>query len=191
MALGEAGAERTRTVAEVVASLALPSGRLTRVDLERVVAAVAARPALFEDLIVDDTEHRWWMQLLRTARLDLRILSWEREQSSDYHDHGGSSGAFCVTSGAVAETARGADGVTTTTRRFAAGALASFGPDHVHDVTYDLGTPAVSIHAYSPALSNLTYYERTPLGFLATEVRPEEVRGVPHRVVALTVPAGT
>jgi hypothetical protein len=42
---------------------------------------------------------------------------------------------------------------------------------------YEAGQPAVSVHAYSPPLKGLTFYERTPLGFVARDFLLEEVRG--------------
>ena len=46
----------------------------------------------------------------------------------------------------------------------------------MHDVLHETGEPAVSIHAYSPPLSGLTYYERTRFGFVAREFIEEERR---------------
>jgi len=183
--LSEATPERAIAIAELIAQLRVPSGRLSEEDLGRVVQALARRRDLFADLVVDDSQHRWWMQLLRTEHLDLRILSWENEQSSDWHDHGGSSGAFFVTDGALQEQFRDVDSVSIGRRRFASGEFGTFGPSHVHDVVYETGTPAVSIHAYSPALSGLTYYDHTRFGFVAREVISEEVRGQ-SRTVPLT-----
>lgn len=82
------------------------------------------------------------------------------------------------------ERYRDADGVTVASRRLAAGQHGAFGPAHVHDVVYEAGQPAVSIHAYSPPLSRLTYYDHTPCGFVAREVIPEEQRGIPRAVPA-------
>jgi hypothetical protein len=50
-------------------------------------------------------------------------------------------------------------------------------PEHVHDVIYESGQPAASIHAYSPPLSGLTVYDRTRFGFVACEFVAEEQRG--------------
>jgi len=169
--------DRVVAIEGIISALALPSGRLSERDLGRLVLAVSSRPSAYQDLVVDDPEHRWWMVLHVAANFDLRVLSWERDQESDWHDHGGSSGAFVVTSGALVERARARDAVSTSTRRVAAGQLATFGPSHVHDVLYDTGSPAVSVHAYSPPLTGLTYYDRTPLGFVARDVVTEERRG--------------
>jgi hypothetical protein len=41
---------------------------------------------------------------------------------------------------------------------FFAGKTRSFGPRHVHDVYNPYAEPTVSVHAYSPPLSQMSYY---------------------------------
>ncbi len=168
--------ERVAALKGLLAGLVLPTGRLSESNLRRVVVAVASRPELFDDLVVDDPNNRWWMTLHETDAFDLRVLSWERDQSSDWHDHGGSSGAYVLTSGTLRERFRADDGVSVSERLVAAGEPLTFGPSHVHDVAYAGGSPAVSIHAYSPPLTGLTIYDQSPLGFVARDVVPEEHR---------------
>jgi hypothetical protein len=175
--VSELNGARTEQLRDVLESLALPEGRLSTGELERVVRAVAARPELFEDLVVDDVTNRWWLLLYKTDNYEVRILSWERDQSSDWHDHGGSSGAFAFTAGTVIEYYRASNQVDVETVRYGAGDHGSFGPSHVHDMLYEAGQPAVSVHAYSPPLKGLTFYDRTPFGFVARDFLLEEVRG--------------
>jgi quercetin dioxygenase-like cupin family protein len=172
----EAPEARISELREFFASLQLPEGRLDRDTLVRITDAVAARPDLFEDLLVDDEENRWWLQLFLTENFEVRLLTWEREQSSDWHDHGGSSGAWTVTAGTLYETYRAEDHVSVRDRHYVAGDNGSFGPEHVHDVIYEAGKPAASVHAYSPPLSGLTVYDRTRFGFVAREFVLEEDR---------------
>jgi mannose-6-phosphate isomerase-like protein (cupin superfamily) len=168
--------ERTTELGRVLDGLGLSTGRLSQRTLGRVVAAVAARPELFVDLVVDDPDHRWWMSLHVANNFDLRVLSWERDQESNWHDHGGSSGAYVVMSGSLREWFRAVDDSSVTERIVVPGQSLSFGPSHVHDVAYGSGTPAISVHAYSPPLSALTFYDRDAFGFVAREVVPEETR---------------
>ncbi len=172
----EAPESRVRERREFFESLQLPTGRLDGDTLERLTNAVAARPDLCEDLLVDDEVNRWWLQFYVTENFEVRLLTWEREQSSDWHDHGGSSGAWTVTGGALYETYRAEDHVSVRDRHYVAGDSGSFGPEHVHDVIYEAGKPAASIHAYSPPLSGLTVYDRTRFGFVAREFIEEERR---------------
>jgi hypothetical protein len=165
---------RARKLEELLSKLHLPQGRLPETTLATLVLAVASRSHLFEDLVVDDPDSRWWMLLHAGDNFDLRVLSWERDQETDWHDHGGASGAYTVTSGTLVERFRGADNVSLVTRHVGVGQFATFGASHVHDVVHGDGAPAVSIHAYSPPLTGLTFYDRTSHGFVAREVVPEE-----------------
>jgi hypothetical protein len=175
--VSELDESRTEQLRELLEGLGLPEGRLSTGELESVVRAVAARPELFEDLVVDDVTNRWWLLLYKSDNYEVRILSWERDQSSDWHDHGGSSGAFAFTAGTVIEYYRASNQVDIETVRYSAGDHGSFDPAHVHDMLYEAGRPAVSVHAYSPPLKGLTFYERTALGFVARDFLLEEVRG--------------
>jgi hypothetical protein len=167
----EAGALR-----KLLETLSLGELRLSEAELDRLVTAVADRPELWEDLVVDDADERWWLVLYRTDNFDLRLMAWETEQETRWHDHGGSSGAQAVCAGSLREDYLGADHLNIETRIEGAGAHGSFGPDHVHDVSHAAGHPAVSIHAYSPPLTVLTYYEQTPFGFVAKEILPDDRR---------------
>jgi hypothetical protein len=62
----EAPATRVHELSEFFESLKLPTGRLDTHTLERITNALAARPDLFEDLLVDDEVNRWWLQLFAT-----------------------------------------------------------------------------------------------------------------------------
>jgi hypothetical protein len=172
----EAPSARAEQIAQLVASLDLPDRRLSEEELEKLTLEVAAHPELWKDLVVDSPDKRWWLVLHQTAAYEVRLLSWEFDQSSGWHDHGGSSGGFVVTDGVLLERYRGNDGAEIGENRFAVGEHGSFGPAHVHDVLYDKGHPAVSIHAYSPPLTQLTLYDITSYGFVAREVVPDDQR---------------
>jgi len=161
---------------DLLGSLRLPDGRLTPNQLEEVPVKVAGRPELWRDLVVDSLEHRWWLILHRSANYDVRLLTWEVDQASDWHDHGGSSGGFVVVDGLLEERYRAVAGAGLRARSLAAGARGSFGPAHVHDMKHGCGRPAVSIHAYSPPLTVLTTYRETPYGLVASGVRPDDER---------------
>jgi len=173
----EAPSARAEVIRRVLDNLDLDHGRLSATDLERVALAIAARPELYEDLVVDDETSRWWLLLFRNPAYEVKLLTWEHDQSSDWHDHGGSSGVFAVTAGALTERHRAQDHVGIESRTFRAGQHGAFGPDHVHDVVFESGRPAVSIHVYSPPLSGLTFYDHTDFGFVAREFIPEDDRG--------------
>lgn len=117
---------------------------------------------------------RWSTRLWGDDDVDAWLISWVPERSTELHDHAGSLGALTVVSGALAE--RSWDGEALRERRIDAGGQASFDRGWVHDVTRhadahdaatgEAATPTLSVHAYSPPLTAMSYYEVTPGGRL-------------------------
>ncbi len=132
----------------------LPEG--PDVDLAELVAEVAARPELWEHAVRFDGRERCWTRIDGPAGVDVRVLTWHTFQGTDLHDHGRSSAAFTVVRGALHEI-RPVDG-RLRPRKFVPGVVATIEPGQVHDVRNELVEPAVSIHAYSPRLTEMTYY---------------------------------
>lgn len=119
------------------------------------------------------TDERWFARLRGDDELDVWLISWVPERSTELHDHCGSLGALTVVSGALAETRW--DGEALRTRRLEAGDQAGFPLGWVHDVVWApepisvsgqrkagaVGGPTLSVHAYSPPLTAMSYYEVT------------------------------
>jgi rhodanese-related sulfurtransferase len=99
-------------------------------------------------------DRRWYERIYQSQDYDLWVISWLPGQSTGFHDHGGSSGAFIVATGVLEEL--GPDGHTYLAER---GKARSFGPDYAHDVRNASNAPAISIHAYSPPLTGMNEYE--------------------------------
>ena len=106
-----------------------------------------------------DTENRWHVRLLCSAEVDLWLISWTAEQGTQLHDHGGSAGAFTVVEGRLEEAVwqPGRGGLDD--REHSAGDTVVFGEHYVHDVRNIREETAVSVHAYSPPLSSMRYYD--------------------------------
>jgi Cysteine dioxygenase type I len=111
-------------------------------------------------------DERWFTRLHGDDELDVWLISWVPDRSTELHDHGGSLGALTVVSGALRETRW--DGEALRRRRLRAGDQAAFPLGWVHDVVWtperDLSTPVnptLSVHAYSPPLTAMSYYEVT------------------------------
>jgi hypothetical protein len=111
-------------------------------------------------------DERWYVRLHGDDELDLWLISWVPDRSTELHDHGGSLGALTVVSGALRETRW--DGDALRRRRLVAGDQAAFPLGWVHDVVWapdrDTSapiTPTLSVHAYSPPLTAMSYYEVT------------------------------
>jgi rhodanese-related sulfurtransferase/mannose-6-phosphate isomerase-like protein (cupin superfamily) len=99
-------------------------------------------------------ERRWYERLYHGPDYDIWVISWLPGQSTGFHDHGASSGAFVVATGILEEHYPGER-----TRVIHPGKPRAFGPDYAHDVRNVSLAPAISIHAYSPPLSEMKEYE--------------------------------
>jgi rhodanese-related sulfurtransferase len=100
------------------------------------------------------TGQRWYERLYHGSDYDIWVISWLPGQSTGFHDHGVSSGAFAVAAGILEEHRPGEP-----TRVIHPGEPRAFGPDYAHDVRNVSLAPAISIHAYSPPLSEMNEYE--------------------------------
>jgi hypothetical protein len=134
------------------------------------------------------TDERWYSRLYGDDELDIWLISWVPDRSTELHDHGGSLGALTVVSGALTETRW--TGEALKRRRLRAGDQAAFPLGWVHDVvwapsaaggrvatggsvsagrsvatggsvTVSAAPITLSVHAYSPPLTAMSYYEVT------------------------------
>jgi len=99
-------------------------------------------------------ERRWYERVYHGSDHDIWVISWLPGQSTGFHDHGASSGAFVVASGILEEHRPGER-----PRVIHPGKPRAFGPDYTHDVLNVSVAPAISIHAYSPPLNEMNEYE--------------------------------
>ncbi|SEP59297.1 cysteine dioxygenase [Microlunatus flavus] len=134
------------------------------VDLAATATRLADAPYLWEPLVDYDPVSRFYARLALTPEHEAWLLTWVPGQGTDWHDHGGSAGAFVVVRGSLTEeharlqddgSARVAE-----TRSLGTGALRPFGTRHIHRVTNTGLEPAVSIHVYAPALTRMNGYVR-------------------------------
>jgi mannose-6-phosphate isomerase-like protein (cupin superfamily) len=123
---------------------------------------------------------RWYTRLHADDDLDVWLISWAPGHATELHDHGGSLGALTVLSGSLREYRW--DGTRLRQRLLDSGDQAAFPLGWVHDVTSTGGAPleTLSVHAYSPPLTAMSYYEVTPRQTLR-RVR-SEVTDVPEAI---------
>ena len=106
-----------------------------------------------------DADERWHVRLRCSDDVDVWLISWTTDQGTQLHDHGGSSGSFTVVEGQLAEAIWADGGGTLSHHARSAGDSVVFGEKYVHDVR-NVGTrTAVSVHAYSPPLTAMSYYD--------------------------------
>ncbi|GEL25589.1 cysteine dioxygenase [Pseudonocardia sulfidoxydans NBRC 16205] len=108
-----------------------------------------------------DPDHRWYKRLHGNDFVDVWLISWATEQAAELHDHAGSLGALTVVTGRLTEEFWSVPDTGLRTRTLHAGRSVGFGPGHVHEVSNPSADPAVSVHAYSPPLTAMSYYDVT------------------------------
>lgn len=145
-----------------------------RTRLRQLACELAGDPRGWGSLVQYTAGQRWYRLLSRNADHDVWLLSWLPGQSTGFHDHGGSAGAFAVARGTLAErravNGRPWDGQIT----LPPGSVRSFGPRYAHDVSNVSGEPAVSVHAYSPPLATMRRFEVSRTGELVLSEVVEE-----------------
>ena len=167
--------------------LALPTGRPRRspigIDgLADIVAGLARVRGMwrFEDGTLP--VGRDGRRLLATEAYEAWLLAWSPGSSVEPHDHGDSDGAFVVCSGELAEV-RWA-GSRQHTRRLGAGDCAAIPASVVHDVVAVGSGTAFSIHAYSPPLREMRFYDAQATTVVAVRPVVEEPTLLSARAVA-------
>ncbi|MDP9795755.1 mannose-6-phosphate isomerase-like protein (cupin superfamily) [Catenuloplanes nepalensis] len=134
-------------------------GRVGR--LRDIARHVATAPESWGVTPRFDPASRWFTRLFAAADHEAWLLTWLPGQSTDLHDHGGSAGTFVVVSGELTEETvhPGAAGAAVLrSASFAAGDARPFGSQHVHRIVNTSAQPAVSLHVYGPALTQMTRY---------------------------------
>lgn len=134
-----------------------------RTNLAQIATTLAARTELWRPLVRYDPVSRFYARLAAEPQYEAWLLTWVPGQGTDWHDHGGSAGAFTVLEGTLTEqhAASDRDGILRARagqRALVAGAVRPFGSRHIHRVTNDGLTPAISLHVYAPALTEMTTY---------------------------------
>jgi hypothetical protein len=172
-------ADRSTTTLECDDVFTRPAapGLLDLPELRALTRRVAAevRAGLHEVSVFED--RRWYRQLYGDGYVDVWLISWAREQAAELHDHAGSLGALTVVGGELTEHRWSSRRTGLRTRVFGAGRSVGFRAGHVHDVVNERAEPAVSVHAYSPPLTAMSYYEVRPEGGLL-RTRSELTQGV-------------
>jgi quercetin dioxygenase-like cupin family protein len=122
-------------------------------QLADLARTIADRPEEWVHRVRLSVDGRWYERLRADDEHEIWLIAWLPGQSTGFHDHGGSSGAFAVALGALEEHD------TAGARALNPGDLTGFGPHYVHDVRNNSDAPAVSVHVYSPPLDTMNRYD--------------------------------
>lgn len=106
-------------------------------------------------------------RIAKLPHVELLLLCWRSGQLTAIHDHAGSACAVKVLAGTATEIAYSRSDAgflfPTTTTVFAEGSLISSYDDEIHQLgnLAAAGSPLVTLHAYSPPLSNFQIYDES------------------------------
>ena len=145
-------------------------------QLATEVGKLAAAPREWMSRVRLSPDERWYERLRADDQYEIWLISWLPGQGTGFHDHGGSAGAFSVVWGTLEEhqaaTRPRAPGRPhrVTAARVSAGGVRSFGPEYIHDVRNTSQAVAVSVHAYSPPLTEMTRYDLTGDGLIVLDI---------------------
>jgi rhodanese-related sulfurtransferase/mannose-6-phosphate isomerase-like protein (cupin superfamily) len=148
--LSEAALRTPEELANIVSLFASSDGWMDRVRLR-----------------ADD---RWYERLYHGQDHDIWVIGWLPGQSTGFHDHGESSGAFVVATGTLEEHRPGEQAIV-----IPPGQPRAFGSDYAHDVRNASFAPAISIHAYSPPLNEMNKYDLDGIRLVPRERATERV----------------
>lgn len=157
---------------------------LTEPQLVALVRGVYREPDLWRPLVVTDPDRRRYRLLYEEARLDLWVLSWMPGQFTGYHDHGDAAVGLVAAQGEVIERQLHLrDGARA--RRLTAGDERHGRAGYIHSVGHAAGRPAVTIHAYSPPLTQVGQYSADESGLLIRTIQHGRQELVDHTIASL------
>lgn len=165
----DAVASPPAALAERCRSLLPGDGVLDVDELEQLALDVAADPELWQPLVVVDAHRRRYRLLYEDDRIDVWVLSWMSGQGTGFHDHDLSGVGLSCAQGEVVERQMllptGATSVPMTP-----GVSRQGPPGYIHSVAHVAGSPAVTIHAYSPPLVRVGQYRVDDQGILRRSI---------------------
>ncbi len=134
-----------------------------RINLAQIAIRLADQESLWLPLVEYDPVSRYYARLAAEPDFEAWLLTWVPGQGTEWHDHGGSAGAFVTLRGTLTEqhatvAPDQAPRIDPIARDLTAGSLRPFGTKHIHRVTNNAVEPAVSLHVYAPALVEMNQY---------------------------------
>ncbi len=166
------------------ASLMPHTGVLDCDELESLVRTIAQDESLFGPLVVVDEERRRYRLLYEDDRIDVWVLSWMPGQHTGFHDHDVSGVGLCSAQGSVIERQMLLPSGATTIEMTPG--VSRQGPaGYIHSVAHGSGTPAVTIHAYSPRLERVGQYKVDEHGVLQRAIEHGRQELIDNTIAAI------
>src|SRR6476469_3335744 len=81
----------------------MPSKTRTPVNTTSVALRLGANRSLWEGLVRYDATSRYYARLAAEHDYEAWLLTWLPGQGTEWHDHGGSAGAFVILQGILTE----------------------------------------------------------------------------------------
>lgn len=150
------------TLSALLPTAAAAPGRLGAAELAELTRRYAGEVHEGRHRVVVDPRRRWYNLLRSDDTVDVWLITWATEQFAELHDHGDSLGALTVVGGDLTEDRWAAERAGLRRRRLGAGATVTFGRGYVHEVSNPAPEAAISVHAYSPPLTTMSYYALDP-----------------------------
>ena len=155
-------------------ALPLPQGRdLVGAELAHLAGWLGERPELWRPHVRHQSDRRIFHRLVEHPHVTVWLICWMPGHDTGFHDHDGSAGAVTVMHGQVREERlRWAQEPVSAV--FGAGELLEFGPADIHRIRHHGDEPAVTLHAYSPALRRMGAYVADAHGRLLRRALDED-----------------
>jgi mannose-6-phosphate isomerase-like protein (cupin superfamily) len=143
--------------------------------LESFVRDLVATPELWRDHVRHCDDVRVYEQIWDDEDVNAWVICWSEDQDTGFHDHDRSGAAIAVISGQVREERLTVGDTRPVSRELGSGEVFAVPPVAIHRVLHAGDAPAVTIHAYSPPLSQTGAYRLGPNGELERESQSFEV----------------
>jgi hypothetical protein len=158
-----------------------PDGELSPEELEKIAAVVGRAPELWEDDLRRTTAERTYVDVFTNEHVGVWAISWMADgHDTGYHDHARSNGGVYVVRGGIRhENLRLGD--RPAGRAVEAGETFCFDATFIHRMRREPGAgPTVTVHAYSPPLTDTGQYAECADGLLHRHPSPAEEQLKPH-----------
>jgi hypothetical protein len=152
-------------------NVSAPGRDLVGPELTGFASALADSPEHWAHLVRHTDAARVYELIWADPHVNAWVICWSDGHDTGFHDHGQSAGGIHVVRGALAEE-RLSLRQPPVRRAFGPGSSFHVPSSAIHRVLHAGGGPAVSVHAYSPPLTQMGDYRLAPDGGLEREARP-------------------